>query len=94
MPEKTDLLYHLKKERRKRVRQAKVPWLSECIQSLRFRSVSPREEACVSADAVIAEVDVRESQSTNQSTKGLGWERPIRQRLESRHCVRQEILLR
>ena len=94
MPEETDLPYHPKEERRrsKRIRQAKVPWLSECIQSFCIRSVFPRAEAL--CERCREEVDVRESQSTKQSMKGLDRERPIRQRLESRRCVRQEIFLR
>ena len=39
------------------------------------------------------QVDFRESQSTNYLAKDLDWERPIRQRLETICCIREEILL-
>ena len=83
------------KERRERkcVSQAKVPWLRECLQSLRFWCVTPREEA-KNERRCRKKVDVQESLATNHLVKDLGRKRPIRQRLKSRCSFSEMILLR
>ena len=73
MPEET-AIFRMTQIRRGQS-QAKVPWLSEWVQSLRFRSVAPREEV-KNERRLFKKVDVRKSPSMNHLVKDLGWKRP------------------